>query len=360
MNSYKPKTPKYEVVKEHLLSLIDNGTLNPGDKVPSEQELAELFSVSVTTSRKALLDLASEGIICRIKKKGTFVNSKENITPSETSKTVSFILPLCERSDNNLLQYVHGVQDYLATHGYSLTIEGTNEDIHLENSFIEQSIQKKIAGIIIFAVDPEKNIPYLLKLHRNQIPFVLIDRYPEHFLTNTVICDNFDGAFQSTEHLIQLGHKKILFVTHVASNQAELTRAKGYSYAMDAHGLPKDYPIFSYKEKEAILQKLQFEGFTAIVCANDYCALELSNMLNANGISIPEKVSLIGFDGQKATEYTTPPMTTIIQPCFEIGRNAAKILIEHIESPQKALEQAVLPVTLQLRKSTAPPKHNEL
>ncbi len=356
MSSYKSKTLKYEIIKGQILSMIESGVLKPGDKVPTEQELADSFSVSVTTTRKALQDLAREGVIRRIKKKGTFVNFENEKPINDKMNIISFVLPLCEKSNNNLLQYVYGAQEYLTSRGYSMIIEGTKDEVELENTFIEQAVQKNLSGVLLFPTDPEQNVASLLKLQRSHIPFVLIDRYPENFPSNTVICNNFDGAFQSTKHLIQLGHEKILFVTHVGTNQAEITRSNGYRQAMKGHGLSDDFPILSCHQTDEILSKIQTEHFTAIVCANDYCALELSNFLSNKGISIPKDVSIIGFDGQKATEYTTPPISTIIQPCFEIGKTAAKILVEHIESPQKALEQAILPVTLQLRSSSAVPR----
>ena len=359
MNSYETnkKTPKYEKMKQLIISMIESGELQPNDKLPTEEELAARFSFTVTTTRKALTDLAREGIIYRIKKKGTFVSdiSYEEPAISTAPRTVSFILPLSERTDNNLMQFVRGAQSYFSEHGYAMLIEATNDQIALENEFIEKAIEDHLPGLIIFPFSPEENRRSFFKLKQRHIPFVLIDRFPEHFPVNSVVCDNFDGSFQATEHLISLGHKKILFVTHVETNQAESVRHSGYCMAMQTHGLEDDLPILSCRQKEEICQAVKDRTATAFVCANDYCALELLRTLTAKGYSVPEDVSLVGFDGQQATEFVTPPLTTVFQPCFDIGQTAAQLLVNLIENNPNDLKQAVIPVHLLIRGSTAAP-----
>ena len=354
--TYK-KTAKYEIVKNQLLSMIDSGELKPGDRIPSEQELADEFSVSVSTTRKALLDLARDGVICRIKKKGTFVSEPADVSPKSApgEKVVSFLLPLCARSDNKLMQYVHGAQNYFSAHGYSMLIEATEDKIVLENMLIDQIIEKRPAGLLLFPTNPAKNAEYFTRLRQSRIPFVLIDRYPEDFPVNTVTCNNFDGAFQATEHLIQLGHEKILFVTCTPSNQAEKVRHNGYCHAMETHNLPENFPVLTCWQKEEICQQIRSEHFTALVCANDYAALESLKSLTEAGITVPGDVSVIGFDGQEATRYVTPALTTVIQPFYEIGAEAARRLVELIETSTKYITHTVLPVTLDIRQSTVQP-----
>lgn len=338
--------------------MIESGELKPGDKLPTEEELAARFAVSLTTTRKALTDLAREGIICRIKKKGTFVTSTILAEPptSITPRTVSFILPLSEQTDDTLMQHVRGAQGYFSQRGYSMLIEATNCQIELENQFIDQAIANQLSGLIIFPVSPEQNRDTFLKLKLHNIPFVLIDRFPEHFPVNSVVCDNFDGSFQATEHLISLGHKNILFVTTAGSTQAEIVRHSGYAAAMQNHGLREDLPVLSFRQEGAICQAVQEGDATAFVCGNDHCALELFRLLSEHGFAIPEDVSLVGFDGVQATEFVIPPLTTVFRPCFDISQLAAKRLVDMIEHKQRNLEQTIVPIQLLVRGSTAPPK----
>lgn len=355
---FERKVPKYERMKRHILSMIESGELKSGDKLPTEEELAARFAFSLTTTRKALTDLAREGVICRIKKKGTFVSSAAIPEPSvpATPRTVSFILPLSAQTDDTLMQHVRGAQGYFAQRGYSMLIEATNSRIELENQFIDQAIDNQLSGLIIFPVSPEQNRNMFLKLKQHNIPFVLIDRYPEHFPVNSVVCDNFDGTFQATEHLISLGHKNIQFVAAAASNQAEIVRHSGYVTAMQRHGLREDFPVLSFQEGEAVCRAVQNKETTAFVCGNDYCAVELLRLLSEHGFSVPEDVSLVGFDGQQITEFLLPPLTTVFQPCFEISQLAAKRLVDMIEKKQHTLEQTIVPIQLLVRGSTAPPK----
>lgn len=360
MNPYgiERKIPKYERMKQHILSMIESGELKPGDKLPTEEELAARFAFSLTTTRKALTDLAGEGVILRIKKKGTFVSSNTLPDPSvpTTPRTVSFILPLSEQTDDTLMQHVRGAQGYFSQRGYSMLIEATNSQIELENQFIDQAIDNQLSGLIIFPISPEQNRNAFLKLKQHNIPFVLIDRYPEHFPVNSVVCDNFDGAFQATEHLISLGHENILFITAAGSNQAEIVRHNGYVTAMQSHGLREDFPVLPFRQGEAICRAVQEGEATAFVCANDYCALEILRLLSEHGFAVPEDISLVGFDGQQITELVLPSLTTVFQPCFDISRIAAKRLVDMIEQKQHTLEQTVVPIQLLVRDSTAPPK----
>ena len=352
------KTAKYKLVKEYILSLIKEGALHPDDRLPTEQELSDRFSISLAPVRKALAELSQEGIIYRIKKKGTFVNQAPAAVPSSPStlKIVTFILPLSDRTDNNLMQFVRGAQEYFSAHGYSMLIEATDDNIELENTFINKAIKDQLAGLVVFPTSPMQNISSFLKLQQHNIPFVMVDRFPYDLPVNSVVCNNFDGAFQATEHLIHLGHQKIHFLTFVASNQAEQIRYNGYCMALKTHGLDCSYPVYSYQQKQEILQTILTGKSTAFVCANDYCALDILQYLTAEGISIPEQISIVGFDGQRTTEFVTPPLTTVIQPCFAIGHAAAKLLVEKMEGTTPGFTQKVLPIHLEIRKSTAPPK----
>ena len=152
------KIPKYEKMKNHILSMIESGELKSGDKLPTEEELAARFAFSLTTTKKALTDLAGEGVIIRIKKKGTFVSGNPLPEPSisTTPRTVSFILPLSEQTDDTLMQHVRGAQGYFAQQGYSMLIEATNCQMELEDQFIDQAIDNQLSGLIIFPVSPEE------------------------------------------------------------------------------------------------------------------------------------------------------------------------------------------------------------
>lgn len=351
---------KYEMVKKNILSLIESEALMPNDKIPGENEIARRFNVSVITARKALSDLVNDGFIYRIKGKGSFVALANDPAKKQRLRMIVFLLPASESGDSSFTKMIKGAQSCCAAHGYPILIEVSNDEIEAEKELIEKAVHDKMSALIIYSIDPEKNISSFSRLKEEGIPFVLIDRYTEQVPYNVVSSHNTDGAFQATEHLIQLGHRKIAFAAYDYSIITEQMRHKGYRLALQAYGIKEDSSLFSnhsVQNATDLYRKIKNGELTSIVCANDYCALKLMDCFLRWGMSIPEDVSIVGYDGIKSTEYVLPTLTTVIQNFYEIGEAAGAAVVEALENTRRGVKQVFLPTELSVRESTAPPKN---
>lgn len=360
-NKQSASVPKYELVKQYILNRIQEKSLLVNDKIPSENELARLCSVSVITARKALNDLASEGFVYRIKGKGSFAAMSHNPQDKQRLRIIEFLLPASGGSDNSFMQMIRGAQACCAARGYPVMIGVSNDDLDLEHELIDRVLSDNLAGILIYSIDPEAGLAQYKRLRDEGVPFVLLDRYSDSIPLNVASSNNMDGGFQATEYLIRVGHRKILFASYHYSVKTEQLRRKGYQLAMQAYGIEEDASLFVDSSEDnfpRICHKIRCGEVTAVVCANDHIALQLLDFLNRHDISVPDDVSLVGFDGIPSGEFVTPPLTTVRQDFYSIGETAAKILMELLEHPTSGTKQVLLPTQLLVRASTAPPKEH--
>ncbi len=352
---------KYETIKKNILSLISSQLLKPNDKIPGENEIARRFGVSVITARKALSDLVNEGFIYRIKGKGSFVSLPNSPVQEKRLRMIVFLLPASEAVDSSFMKMIRGVQAGCSSHGYSVLIEGSNDRLESEQDIMKKVINDRISGVIVYSIDPEKNVASFNLLKEKKIPFVLIDRYTELIPYNIVSSHNTAGGFQAAEHLIQLGHRKIAFAAYDYNINTEQLRHKGYQMALKAFGIEEDKNLFEMSAMEnaaALYQKVKNRKITGIVCANDECALKLMDCFLRWGLRIPEDVSITGYDGIEATEYVRPTLTTVVQDFYQIGKAAGELLVDALEHNPCSIKQILMPTKLLSRESTAAPAIN--
>ena len=351
--------PKYELVKQYVLSWIQEKSLHVNDKLPGENELAERCGVSIITARKALADLVNEGYIYRIKGKGTFVALSPGDGERQRLRLIAFLIPVGESSDSAFMKMLRGAQACCSARGYSIVIEVSNDCLDLEHELIEGTLSSNMAGLILYSLDPEKALPQFVHLREKGLPCVLLDRYSDQLPMNVATSNNIDGAYQATEHLIRMGHRKILFAAHLYPIKTEQLRRRGYQLVLHAYGIvvkPELCVVNSDDHFPMICQMIRRGEVTAVVCVHDYLAIRLLDYLSRHGISVPGDVSLIGFDGTQAGEYVSPPLTSVYQDFYAMGEAAGRILTDLLAQPGGGVRQELLPVRLIVRASTAPPK----
>jgi LacI family transcriptional regulator len=169
-------------------------------------------------------------------------------------------------------------------------------------------------------------------------PLVVVGRSIAGIERQCLRVDDVLAAQQATSYLIDLGHRRIAHIAGPATHQDGVDRREGYGRALESAGLPLDEKLIvagDYTEQSGLLalQALFSRGvmFTAIFIANDQMAYGARLGLYRRGIRVPEDVSIVGFDDLLASAYTTPPLTTIRQPSFEMGRAAAQAMLDLLE-----------------------------
>jgi LacI family transcriptional regulator len=185
----------------------------------------------------------------------------------------------------------------------------------------------------------------------------LLDRHLEGEYLVNVRVDNEHGGYMATKHLIDLGHRKIAYISGPKISHDNEMRFEGYKRALEEHGIPYEakWNIFGHFTREGgyhATKTLIVQGDlpTAIFFANDEMAVGGMKALEEKGIEVPKEISIIGFDDIQITEYVNPPLTTVRQPKYEMGTLAAHLLFQSMEQPL-AQRDYKLPTELIIRKS---------
>ncbi len=255
---------------------------------------------------------------------------------------------------------ISGIEEASVSAGYNVMIFQSNEDYDREVLNVQSLMSSRVDGALASISKTSKKFGHFKELLENDTPLVLFDRVCDDLETDKVIVDDFNGAFTATEYLIKTGCKRI---AHLAAPQHLLIgyqRQRGYITALEKNGLEVDYDLIikcdTHDEALDItpgLMKLDNPP-DAIFAVNDMTATGVLKALKKLNIKVPDDISVIGFtDGLVAT-VTDPPLTTVSQHGFDLGKKAAEILLDRINSgfEIKIPVTEVIPTTLVIREST--------
>lgn len=343
---------KYKIVKQAILNQIETGQLQPGDKLPSEEIYVEQFNVSGITIRKALTELASEGIIIRIKRKGSFVNNPKVVENS--SHLIALILSAEDSYDVSYMKIIKGAQKMAAEYNYSLIVEWSNENLAVEQASIQKMLARNVDGFLIYPFDPIKSIENYKLIEKENIPYVLVDRYNVDHPCYFAGCNNRDGAILATRELLRLKHTKIKFASYHFFLNSEQERFDGYCSAMRQAGIPvTDANLLNSINYDSLAESILRQDTSAIFCCNDKLAIKIMKNLLDRGIRIPQDVSIMGFDDWDSSHDMSIQLSTVKQVFEEIGSHAAILLVNAIQGKLQGGNTKMLSgVSLVMRDST--------
>jgi GntR family transcriptional regulator of arabinose operon len=383
--------PLYQEVKEMILNDIHEKQLKEGDLLPSENQLIESLKVSSITVKRAFEELVRDGLIYRVQGKGTFFagdttgelawpDTVADSTHQESGRrsrgarrgvetysgktglnrtTMPCVAYLTPRLHNEyMIELLKQIEAELETLNHYLLFSRTHENQETEKKHLEQIASFGVKGIIIYPVDGETYNEEILRLTLNACPLVVIDRYFRGIQTNCVCSDNIQGAFQATEHLLQLGHRNIAFISHQIEGTSSIEdRFTGYQNALAAYNVSvrSEYILSSLKfdnekNKDAITQFLtQTPDITAILAVNTTIGRELVDAATAIGRKVPDDLSIVFFD--KIERLPIKP-TFVQQSPERIAREAVSLLFKAIEDPTRKRIKIDLPTTLVIGDST--------
>ncbi len=357
--------PLYQQLAQLFRRQIEDGVLRPGSSLESEAEIAEYYGISRGTVRQAFDLLVDDRLLERIQGKGTFVAGPAF---EECVNRVGVIVPYLRES--HVADIFRGIESVLRLHRYSLIYSPSEGNITVEADQIQRLQREKICGIILMPVSHNNEATQVSQAMLPGLPLVLIDRAIPGYETSGVFVDNIQGAREVVNHLLALGHRKIACIreTRYVSTIAE--RVRGYEEAMRSAGLlplaalPLKWgPSFwegsppDFTEEEMRLMEILLNSPdrpTALFCINDYTAYRVMHYLLQKGTRIPQDVAIAGFDDLPLAAYMPVPLTTVSQPRFEIGVQAARLLLEIVERGPGEPRRITLPVSLVVRSSTAP------
>ncbi len=345
---------KYYVLMEELKKDIVSGKRKPGDRLPSEHELSASCHVSRHTVRKALSILEQEGFIEAEHGRGTFVSRKAG--RKKGSGNIAVITTYL--SDYIFPRLIQGIDSVLTANGYSIILKNTGNSRLKESRCLEEILEKDVDGLII---EPSKSDimcghkGLYDKLDFYQIPYVFIQGCYAHMKHKPhILMDDCMGGYLVTKHLIELGHKHILGIFKADDSQGR-DRHKGYVKALQEAGFSydPDMVVWFHTEDRAskpsgtLRLKLE-EGvpIDGIVCYNDQIAFEVMKAIEKNGFSVPEDISVTGYDNSFIAENGLIKLTTIAHPQERLGAMAAELLLEkmnHVPDEESKVERILKP-----------------
>lgn len=355
--------PLYLQLADDLRRQIENGTLKPGDQVTPEVELAQHHNLSRGTVRQALQLLVNQGLLERTRRKGTFVAGNGR---GASTALIGIIIPYMR--DALINGIVHGVENTLRLNGYSLIFGHSDGKLEIEVEHIRRLQQEQARGLILWPAALPGEADLLASCLPPRFPVVLIDRLVPGLDAHSVLVDNYGGAYRAVEHLVALGHRRIGCVSHAGHISSVDDRVRGYQQAMlDAWLEPLPLAVLAWRELEPDGQPPGYhdhdltpvdrllqapEAATALFCINDFIAIGVMRHLLEWGGQILDRVALVGFDDIPLAAFMPVPLTTVAQPKFEIGEQAALLLLDQISGRDAIQHTIVLPTALVVRASS--------
>ena len=328
------------------------------------QDIAKATGYSITTVSKALnnyadiSDKARSKILLTAKELGYIPNIHARGLVMKRSFTVGVILD--ELLGLGLKHpFFSGIVEAfrlaIEERGYSMILISNHIGNTGVSSYLEHCQQQNVDGVFILCTDHSGES--IQQLIHSDIPIVLFDIPDEE--THSVVSNHFNGAYQATKYLIDLGHYKIAHIYGNTYTYAGRERKKGYKKALlDSNiKLNKAYMVsggyFDFKYgKRAMEELLQLKDRpSAVFVAGDVMALGAMQSCYENKIGIPDQLSIIGFDNIKLLDWITPSLTTVAQDMEKLGFECAEILIDAIENRGEKFIHKVIPTHIIERKS---------
>ncbi len=353
--------PRHAQIESHFRELIASGRLTTGERIPAEIELAQALGVSRMTVNKALLALTRAGLFQRERGLGTFVAPPR--TPQPRSLTVMVPLdhrtatdeqdcyfgPLCRAIQATAEELCHRVRlAYLPDGGYA-----------------EEQRRRPADGWLLISPD-RSQLAAVAELSAQGVSMVVIGaRWEEMNGVPLVDSDNIAGAVQAVRHLTGLGHRRIALVYAGPDASNTVDRIAGYRRALLEDGIAPEtaWEVEADSAERlgggaaalrALLSLDAAHRPTAVFAAGYYLALETLNMARDLHLTVPEALSVVGYDDPYAARLAYPPLTTLRQPLAEMGRAGVALLEQRLGGPPgETPPPLLLPPHLQVRRSSA-------
>jgi LacI family transcriptional regulator len=253
-------------------------------------------------------------------------------------------------------EVARGVDEEIARAEYEMILYTTHRNESKERSYAVKLTRGLSDGLLL--VVPLVTGEYLAALREQQFPYVLIDQSDPANQSHVVDSTNWQGAYEATQYLIGLGHERIGFITGLMTLNSAVERLEGYKAALLDHHLPFD-PILvapgDFWQPSGIIAAIRLLDLskrpTAIFASNDLSAFGAMEAIRDRGLDIPNDISIVGFDDMPQASLVYPRLTTVRQPLDQMGRVAARMLIEEIEHPRHTPRRVTLSTSLIIRDS---------
>jgi len=333
---------------------------------PRIKDIADKLGLSPATVSRALSgnELVAEATAERIRGAARELNYRPNVSARSlrTSRSMAVLMVVRDIGNPFYLDILKGVETTARAAGYSVLMGNTEDDPGRETEFFDMLRDGHADGMILMTGQLPGDPVSLERLSAPLPVVVALEAIPDAPFPHVQI-DNVAAAKTAVRHLLELGHTRVAHICGPLPEVLSVRRREGYRAAMAAAGLaiPEgceqrgDFLLHSGRRACRALLGLA-EPPTAIFCANDEMAFGAIHELRSQGLEVPTDISVVGFDDVYLSEAFYPPLTTVSQPRTAIGRRAMSILLDILEGGTGPETTVVLPTTLRVRGTTAPPR----
>ncbi len=337
-------------MKPHQTTIIDIARQLNLSKATVSRALTGHPHVNAETRRK-ILELAQQLNYQRNQVAISLLTSQTHTVGIMVPEFISYFFP----------KVIIGAQEALTEAGYNVVICHSNESYETEVTNARALMASRVDGLIVSHTKETRNFDHFRQFQRQGIPVVFFNRVCEDMDVPKVVVDDYAGALEAVEHLIQTGRRRIAHLAGPNTLPNSRNRLNGYRDALQKHGLPVESDlIISY---DLTLEKANIyvnhllnlpQPPDALFAINDPTAIEALTVIKGRGLRVPDDVAVVGFSDDPLSALIEPGLTTVAQPVHEIGQQAARLLVEQLNAHDGdvAPKTVVLPSHLVIRGST--------
>lgn len=331
------------------------------------KDLARELGISPSTVSRALKD--HPDISPDTKKAVNELAKKLNYQPNiialslrqSKSNTIGVIIP--EIVHFFFSTIISGIEDVAYNHGYNVIISQSNESYEREVSDLKALFNSRVDGLLISISRQTTNVDHLKSVFERGMPMVFFDRAVDEMFTSKIIVDDTDGAYQATKHLIEQGCKRIAHLAGPDNLAITKKRVDGYIKALGDNNMMVNEKMILHCQtqtieegKEHAIKLLKGKNPPdGIFCFQDLYAVGVLKAAKELGLKVPQDLAIMGFSNWQITTMTDPPLSTVDQPGYEMGKRAAELLLKEIEAKEGDFVEpqiVTLPTRLLIRESS--------
>jgi DNA-binding LacI/PurR family transcriptional regulator len=328
------------------------------------KHIAETLGISISTVSRALHD--AYDVSPETRKKVMALAEQLDYQPNpyavslvkHRTNIIGVLLP--EIAIHYFSTVVKGLQDVAYSAGYNVMFFISSESLEREKMILKQLNINTLDGLIASVSSETSSAEHFQKLLDKGLPIVLFDRILPDLNVSKVIQDDYQGAFNATQHLIQQGFRRIAHLAGPKNLEMTRLRTQGYLDALEQNDLAplsKKHIIYSGVSQEDgvrdVSKLLAIKPLPdAIFCFNDRKAIGAMLALKRYGYRIPRDIGLVGFMNAPTSEVVEPSLTTVEQAAYEVGAKSCLLLLEHIKNPERPVETIMMPSKLIVRESS--------
>jgi DNA-binding LacI/PurR family transcriptional regulator len=329
------------------------------------KDLGRRLNLHFTTVSKALhnhpdiSEQTKRSVILLAEKLGYHPNSIAKNLKSRKTYTLGVIVPLIENDFFSAV--ISGVEEVAYGRNFNTIVCQSNEDTEREAIHVRTLTSNRVAGVLVSVSKTTTSGAHFRPLQKQGIPLVFFDRFCEDIEADKVVVNDYDGATQAVRHLVHCGYKRIAHLAGSTNTSIGRDRCRGYVDELKRNGIEIDPEMIvcgGFQERDGVsafrtlLSRDRMPD--AIFAVNDPVAIGAYKEIKRKNLKIPKDIALAGFGDNTLSSYLDPPLTTVMQSPYKMGKIAADMLLRRIENSESEIESKVevIETKLIIRRST--------